>query len=60
MPTKRCPTGRTIHVDRIISVGRDGESGGAVIRLGREPRNGPTLKGVVQTADQRALAQRLR
>ena len=33
MTAKRRPTGRTIHVDRIISVGRDRETGGAVIRL---------------------------
>ncbi len=34
MPTKRRrPTGKTIDVDRIISVGRDRETGGAVIRL---------------------------
>ncbi len=32
MPTKR-PSGKTIHVDRIISVGRGRETGGAVIRL---------------------------
>ena len=29
----RRPTGKTIHVDRIISVGRDRETGGAVTRL---------------------------
>ena len=33
MTAKRRPTGRTIQVDRIISVGRDRETGGAVIRL---------------------------
>ncbi len=29
----RRPTGRTYEIDRIISVGRDRETGGAVIRL---------------------------
>ena len=33
MTAKRRPTGKTIDVDRIISVGRDRETGGAVIRL---------------------------
>ena len=33
MTTKRRPTGKTIDVDHIISVGRDRETGGAVIRL---------------------------
>ena len=33
MPTMRRPTGKTIEVDRIISVGRDRETGGGVIRL---------------------------
>ncbi len=33
MPTKRRLTGKTIDVDRIISVGRDRKTGGAVIRL---------------------------
>ena len=32
MPTKRRPTGKTTDEDRIISVGRDRETGGAVIR----------------------------
>ncbi len=32
MPTKRS-TGKTIQVRRIISVGRDRETGGAVIRV---------------------------
>ncbi len=33
MTAKSRPTGKTIHVDRIISVGRDRETCGAVIRL---------------------------
>ncbi len=33
MTANHRPTGRTIQVDRIISVGRDRETGGAVIRL---------------------------
>ena len=33
MPTNRRPTGKTIDVDRAISVGRDCETGAAVIRL---------------------------
>ena len=33
MPAKRRATGKTIDVDRIISVGRDRETGGAAIRL---------------------------
>ena len=33
MPTKRRPTGKTYSIDRIISVGRDRETNGAVIRL---------------------------
>ena len=32
MPTKR-PTGKAIDVDRVVSVGRDRETGGAAIRL---------------------------
>ena len=32
MPTKRRRTGKTIQVDRIISVGRSRETGGAVSR----------------------------
>ncbi len=32
MSAKRRPASRTIQVDRIISVGRDRETGGAVIR----------------------------
>ena len=33
MAEQRRPTGQTIQVDRIISVARDRETGGAVIRL---------------------------
>jgi hypothetical protein len=33
VPAKRRPTGKTIDVDRITSVGGDHETGGAVIRL---------------------------
>ncbi len=33
---KRRPTGKTIQVDRIISVGRDRETGGGVIQLKNE------------------------
>ena len=38
MPTKRRPTGKTIQVDRIISVGRDRETGGAVAICGLDGR----------------------
>ncbi len=45
MTAKRRPTGKTIYVDRIISVGRDRETGGGVIR--------------VKDADGRTIALRL-
>ena len=38
MTAQRRPTGRTIEVERVVSVGRDREvEGGAVVRLRDEP-----------------------
>ncbi len=57
MTAQRRPTGRTIDVDRIISVGRDRETGGAVIRLKDE--DGRTLALRLRKRQARTLANGL-